>query len=99
MISAAASVSVIGAFPDTSRYPLLCRDTPDVSIPTVTTSFFRKTRTGYAAPSSANHSTWYFCCILLTIAFFITDWISDGLNNLLFTDAAFATQNFPFSGI
>ena len=46
MISAAARVSVIGALLDSCLYPLLCKETPDVSIPTVTISFIRKTRTG-----------------------------------------------------
>ena len=53
-INAAASVSEIGAFPLCGRYPLLCRDSPVVSIPTVTTSFLIKTRTGYSLPSSGN---------------------------------------------
>ena len=46
IISDAANVSVIGAFPDTSRYPRLCKDTPEVSIPIVTMSFIKNTRTG-----------------------------------------------------
>lgn len=46
MISAAASVSEIGAFPAAGRYPLLWRDCPEVSIPIVTISFIKKTRTG-----------------------------------------------------
>ena len=33
------------------------------------------------------------------MAFFMMDWISDGLNSLLLMDVAFATQNFPSSGI
>ena len=32
------------------------------------------------------------------MAFFMIDWISDGLNSLLLTLAAFATQNFAFCG-
>ena len=78
MISAAASVSVIGAFPDTSRYPLLCRDTPDVSIPTVTTSFFRKTTDRICC--SVFRKPFYLVLLLHSSyhRFFITDWISDG---------------------
>ena len=34
-----------------------------------------------------------------TIAFFIMDWISEGLNNLDFTLAALATQNLPSFGM
>ena len=39
-------LTAYSALPETSRYPLLCRDTPDVSIPTVTISFIKNTRTG-----------------------------------------------------
>ena len=46
MISAAARFSAMGAFPAAGRYPLLCRDAPVVSIPTVTMSFIRNTLTG-----------------------------------------------------
>ena len=52
----AASVSVSGALLVKVRYPLLCRESPDVSSVTITSSFSRKIRTGYGAPSSGNHS-------------------------------------------
>ena len=52
----AASVSVSGALLVKVRYPLLCRESPDVSSVTITSSFNRKMRTGYGAPSSGNHS-------------------------------------------
>ncbi len=95
----AASVSVSGALLVKVRYPLLCRESPDVSSVTITSSFSRKIRTGYGAPSSGNHSLWYCCFNRSTIAFFAIDWISDGLNSLLLMEDAFLTQNLPFSGI
>ena len=33
------------------------------------------------------------------MAFFMMDWISDGLNSLLLMEDALATQNFPSRGI
>ncbi len=54
---------------------------------------------GYSAPVSENHSTWYIVFNRSTIAFFTIDWISEGLKSLLFTEEAFATQNFPSEGI
>ena len=45
---------------------------------------------GYCAPHSGNQLTLYFCFRRSTIAFFIIDWISDGLNSLLLMEAAFA---------
>ena len=65
----------------------------------VISSFIKTTRIGNSAPSSSNQSLWYTCFIRSTIAFFIIDCISEGLNNLLFIEVAFATQNFPFNGI
>ena len=99
MIRADASVSVIGAFTVILRYPLLCRDTPEVSIPIVATSFINATRIGKLAPSSSNQDTPYTPFRRSTMAFFIMDWISDGLKSLLFTELALATQNFPSLGI
>ena len=99
MISAEASVSVIGAFTVILRYPLLCRDTPEVSIPIVATSFINATRIGKLAPSSSNQDTPYTPFRRSTIAFFIIDWISDGLKSLLLTEFAFATQNLPSFGM
>ena len=90
---------VIGAFTVILRYPLLCRDTPEVSIPIVATSFINATRIGKLAPSSSNQDTPYTPFRRSTMAFFIMDWISDGLKSLLFTELALATQNFPSFGI
>ena len=56
IIKAAAKVSVIGALLVCKRYPLLCRESPEVSNATMTSSFNKKIRIGYAAPSSLNHS-------------------------------------------
>ena len=54
MISDAARFSAMGAFAVSFRYPLLCRDSPVLSSPTVTSSFIRNTLTGKLAPSSGN---------------------------------------------
>ena len=97
--SAAARVSVTGALLTSVRYPRLCRESPEVSMATVTSSFIRNSRNGYSAPVSGNHSVWYFCFRRSTMAFFTTDWISEGLNSLLLMEDAFAAQNFPSSGI
>ena len=70
-----------------------------MSNPTVTTSFMMVTRRGKLAPSSGNQLTLYFFFRRSTIAFFIIDWISDGLKSLLLIEVAFATQNLPSSGI
>ena len=89
----------MGAWATSFLYPLLCRDSPVLSSPTVTWSFSRNTLTGNPAPSSENQLIWYTPFSLSTIAFFITDWISDGLNSLDLTLAALATQNFPSLGM
>ena len=96
--SAAAKVSVIGALLERIRYPRLCKERPDVSIPTTASSFKKVMRKGYSAPSSGNQLIWYRAFKRSTTAFFTIDWISEGLNSLLFTDAAFATQNFASAG-
>ena len=57
IIIAAARVSVIGALLLKSLYPRLCKDTPEVSSPTVTSSFISVTRRGYSAPVSGHHET------------------------------------------
>ena len=89
----------MGALLTIVRYPLLCRDRPVVSRQTLASSFIKEILIGYSAPVSGNHSTWYIIFSRSTIAFFTMDWISDGLNSLLFTEEAFATQNFPSTGI
>jgi len=99
MISDAARFSAMGAFAVSFRYPLLCRDSPVLSSPTVTSSFIRNTLTGKLAPSSGNQEISYCDFNRSTMAFFIIDWISEGLNNLDFTLAAFATQNLPSLGM
>ena len=98
-ISAAARFSAMGAFAVSLRYPLLCKDSPVLSSPTVTSSFIRNTRTGKFSPSSGNQLISYWAFSRSTIAFFIMDWISEGLNNLDFTLAALATQNLPSFGM
>ena len=77
-------VKATGALLVISRYPLLCRESPEVSIPTVTSSFIKNRRSGYSGPDSGNHSIWYFPFIRSTIAFFTIDCISEGLN--IFTE-------------
>ena len=98
-ISAAAKVSLMGALLTMVRYPLLCRDRPVVSRLIVASSFINEIRMGYSAPVSGNHSTWYTVLSRSTIAFFTIDWMSEGLNSLVFTEDALVTQNFPSEGI
>ena len=73
MMSALASVSEIGAFAVSRRYPLLWRETPVVSMPTVTSSFMIVTRRGNSGPVSGNSIRRYFRRIRSTIAFFMMD--------------------------
>ena len=48
---------------------------------------------GKLAPLSGNHSDTHMpCFIRSTMAFFMMDWISDGLKSLLLMEEAFATQ-------
>ena len=54
---------------------------------------------GKLSPVSSNLLTWYMSDNLSTMAFFIIDWISEGLKSLLFTLLAFLTQNLPSFGI
>ena len=68
-------------------------------MPTTTSSFMMVTRRGKSAPSSGNQLTLYFFFRRSTMAFFITDWMSEGLNSLLLMEVAFATQNLPSSGM
>lgn len=60
--------------------------------------------TGKFVPDRMHHflqTNWYEISVSAssTIAFLTIDWMSDGLNNLLFMEEALVTQNLPFSGI
>ncbi len=98
-INAAARVSEIGASFEIFLYPLLWRDSPEVSMVTSTISLFMNMRIGYSFPSSLNHSIPYFSFSFSTTAFLTILWMSEELNSFDLTETAFFTQNFPFPGM
>ena len=53
----------------------------------------------YNAPGFGFKGHLYFCLRRSTMAFFMMDWISEGLNKALLTEFALVTQNFPSLGM
>ena len=97
-IMAAASVSLRGASPVFSRYPLLCNPAPLVSIDIVAISFNKAAWILNRGPFSGNQLRLYLVFIFSTMAFLTMAWQSETLNNLDFIDFP-STGNSASSGI